>query len=59
MMKNPMDHVGPFYCETLSLLAHCRIDESAAGFTVVQLYPSVLWIPISTSDATPSPLSAF
>lgn len=59
MMKNPMDHADSFSCETLFLFGHCRIDESAAGFTVVQLYPSVLWIPISTLDATPSPLSAF
>jgi hypothetical protein len=58
-MKMAMDHVGAQYCETLSRLAHWRVDESAAGFTVLQPHPSVLWIPISTLDATPSPLSAF
>ena len=58
-MKNYVDHVGAPYCETLSRLAHWRVDESAAGFTVVQLYPSVFWIPISTFDTPPSPLSVF
>jgi len=59
MMKTPMDHVGALYCETLSQLAHWRVDELAAGFTVAQPYLSVLWIPISTLDAAPSSLSAF